>query len=287
MTDLTLLYTVLIAALVAIFSAIILYVIAKKFHLEEDPRVDEVASALPGANCGGCGYAGCRNFAEACVCAQTMDGLFCPVGGNNTMAEVARLVGKEVKSHVPLVAVVRCSGSFAVRERQSVYDGPPSCAIAHNLFRGETGCQYGCLRSGDCVKACKFGAMKMDEKTGLPVIIEEKCVACGACVKACPRELIELRLKGLKDRRVFVSCRNKDKGNVAMKHCKVACIGCAKCVKECPFGAIHMIDHLAYIDDEKCKLCRKCVLVCPTKAIQEINFPPRIVEGAADKKVEA
>lgn len=286
MHDLTLVYTVVIAAVVAVLSAVILYVIAKKFHIEEDPRVDEVTAALPGVNCGGCGYAGCRNFAEACVKADTMDKLFCPVGGNNTMAEVARILGKDVKAQVPLVAVVRCSGSLLARERKSLYDGPKSCLIAHTLFRGETGCQYGCLWHGDCVTACKFGAMYSDEKTGLPVVIEEKCVACGACVKACPRGLIELRLKGLKDRRVFVSCRNKDKGNVAMKHCKVACIGCGKCVKVCPFDAIYMIDHLAFIDDKKCKLCRKCVAVCPTKAIIEVNFPPRSVEEA-DKKTGA
>ncbi len=283
MNDMTLLYTVGIAAVVAVLSAIILYVIAQKFHIEEDPKIDEVAGALPGVNCGGCGYPGCRNFAEACVRAERIDKLFCPVGGDKTMAEVARLVGKEVKAHVPMVAVVRCSGGFLQRERKSVYDGPKSCAIAHGLFRGETGCQYGCLWYSDCVKACKFGAMGTDTKTGLPFVIEDKCVACGACVKACPRDLIELRLKGPKGQRVFISCRNKDKGNVAMKHCKVACIGCAKCVKECPFGAIHMIDHLAYIDDEKCKLCRKCVVVCPTRAILEINFPPRAGDDAAKK----
>lgn len=123
----------------------------------------------------------------------------------------------------------------------------------------------------------------MDPQTQLPVVDNEKCVACGACVKACPRNIIELRFKGPKDRRVFVSCVNKDKGGVARKACKVACIGCGKCAKECPFGAITVENNLAYIDFTKCRLCRKCVGVCPTGAIHEVNFPPRKVETEAVK----
>ena len=114
----------------------------------------------------------------------------------------------------------------------------------------------------------------MDEKTGLPVVIEEKCVACGACVRACPRGIIELRNKGKKSRRIFVSCINEEKGGPARKNCSVACIGCGKCEQVCAFDAITIKNNLAYIDYEKCKLCRKCVTVCPTNAIHEINFPP-------------
>lgn len=273
MLNQTFIYTIIVSAGLGIVSAIILYFVAKKFHVEEDPKIDEVTSILPGANCGGCGFAGCRNFAEACVNAETLDSLFCPVGGNALMEDVAKSLGKQAVTQVPMIAVVRCSGSLQAREKRSMYDGPRSCAIAHGLSRGETGCQYGCLWQGDCVDACQFGAMYRDVKTGLPVVIQEKCVACGACVKACPRGLIELRLKGPKDRRVYVSCMSEDKAHIALKHCKVTCIGCGQCFKVCPFGAITMKDSLAYIDDEKCKLCRKCVAVCPTKAICEVNFP--------------
>jgi ferredoxin len=146
---------------------------------------------------------------------------------------------------------------------------------------GETGCFYGCLGCGDCVKACKFDAIKMDPQTGLPVVDQDKCTACGACAKACPRGIIELRNKNKMDRRVYVSCINKDKGPVAKKACDVACIGCGKCVKACPFEAITLENNLAYIDFEKCRLCRKCVDECPQHSIIAVNFPPkRVVEEA-------
>lgn len=277
------LYTILVTTIVGFFTAILLFWVAKQFHVDEDPRIDQVNHALPGANCGGCGFPGCRNFAQNCVNAKSLEKLYCPVGGNETMAKVAKILGFEATEKVPTIAVLRCSGSPDLRPKHSHYDGPMSCAVAHTLFRGETGCQYGCMWFGDCVKACKYSAMKIDEATRLPVIIEENCIACGACAKACPRQLIEMRHKGPKGRRVFVSCRNEDKGNVASKHCKVACIGCGRCVKECPFEAITMINHLAYIDFTKCKLCRKCVAVCPTKAIHEVNFPPRQAAAAGEK----
>ena len=158
-----------------------------------------------------------------------------------------------------------------------MYDGTRSCAVLHLLYVGETDCPYGCLGCGDCVTACAFGALRMDPQTGLPVVDEDRCTACGACVKACPREIIELRRRGPKNRRVFVSCVNKDKGGIARKYCSVACTGCSQCVRVCAFDAITVSRHLAYIDPDKCRLCRKCAPVCPTNAILETNFPPRAV----------
>ena len=121
--------------------------------------------------------------------------------------------------------------------------------------------------------ACQFDAIRINPETGIAEVDEEKCVACGACVKACPRSIVELRKKGPKGRRVFVSCVNKDKGAVSMKACKVSCIGCGKCEKECPFGAITVGNNCSYIDPEKCRLCRKCEKACPTHAIVAVNFP--------------
>jgi len=256
-------------------SAIILYFVAQKFKVFEDPRIDQVEEVLPAANCGGCGFPGCRAFAEALVKADDISDLNCPVGGADTMSAAAGILGKEVTAAAPMVAVLRCNGTCDNRPKTSNYDGASSCTIASTLYGGETGCSFGCFGLGECVDACDFNAMYMDEKTGLPVIIEDNCVSCGACVTACPKDIIELRKKGPKSRRIYVSCVNKDKGAPAKKACSAACIGCGKCVKTCPFDAITLENNLAYIDYEKCKLCRKCVDVCPTNAITELNFPPK------------
>lgn len=269
------LITIVTLAGLGAIAAVILFLASKKFQVFEDPRIDEVEEALPAANCGGCGFPGCRAFAEALVKADDISSMNCPVGGADTMTAVAGILGKEAGDAKPQVAVLRCNGSCEHRPRLNNYQGAMSCAVAAALYGGETGCSYGCLGCGDCVAACKFDAMYMDEETGLPVIIEENCVACGACVEACPKDIIELRNIGPKSRRIFVSCVNKDKGAVAKKSCEVACIGCGKCEKECKFDAITIKDNLAYIDYDKCKLCRKCAPVCPTNSIHELNFPPR------------
>ncbi len=258
-----------------ILASIILYIAAKKFKVHEDPRIDEVEDVLPAANCGGCGFAGCRAFAEALVKRDDISDLYCPVGGNEVMSEVAKILGKETEEQAPLVAVVRCYGTPENSPRTNEYEGPRVCSIQHGLYTGESGCPYGCLGHGDCVEACDFDAIHMNPETRLPEVIDDKCTACNACVLACPRDIIELRKKNREDRKIFVSCINEEKGVLARKSCKVACIACGKCVEVCPFDAITMENNLAYIDPEKCKLCRKCPPVCPTNAIHEINFPPR------------
>lgn len=257
-------------------SAIILYIVAQKFKVVEDVRIDRVEEMLPAANCGGCGYPGCRGFAEACVKADSLDGLNCPVGGDVVMAGVAALLGKKVTASVPMVAVVRCNGSCANRKRTNSYDGAANCAVESSLYAGDTDCSYGCLGHGDCVVSCVFDAIRMDPETLLPAVIEEKCTACGACVKACPKAIIELRKKGPRSRRIYVNCVNKDNGAIARKACDVACIACTKCQKVCPFEAITISNNLAYIDYNKCRLCRKCVDVCPTSAIIELNCPSKM-----------
>lgn len=279
------LYTIISLCLIGVVSAVILFFVAQKFKVEEDPRIDAVEDALPAANCGGCGYPGCRAFAEACVKADTLDGLFCTPGGNECMADVARILGKEVEEKAAIIAVVRCNGTLDKCAKTTHYDGVKTCAICTITYSGNTGCMYGCLGFGDCEVSCPFDAIHINDETGLPVVIEEKCTSCGNCVTACPKDIIELRKKGLKDRRVWVSCINQDKGGVARKACKAACIGCGKCVKICPFEAITLENNLAYIDFEKCKLCRKCAPVCPTEAILEINFPPRPVKKEEPKPI--
>lgn len=275
----TILITIITLSLLALLSAVILYFVARKFKVYEDPRIDEVAEVLPQANCGGCGFAGCRNFAEALVAAETFDGLNCPVGGAEVMSMAGKILGKEALVVEPMVAVLKCNGSSEFRPRTSKYNGAVDCRISNSLYIGETDCSFGCMGHGDCVRACRFDAMYIDIKTGLPVISDEKCVACGACVKACPRNLIELRKKAKKDRKIYVACSNCDKGGPARRACKVACIGCNKCQKVCEYDAITIENNLAYIDAVKCRLCRKCVTECPTNAIIEINFPPKKEKG--------
>jgi Na+-translocating ferredoxin:NAD+ oxidoreductase subunit B len=268
-------YSVLVLVLTGVISAVILYFVAQKFRVVEDPRIDLVAEKLPGANCGGCGYAGCRSLAEAIVKAGSLEGLRCPVGGDKVSSEIAELLGLEASTAEPQIAVVRCNGGKLNTTSKVMYEGVQDCLYAHLNFSSEGGCPNGCLGLGNCVGVCAFDAIKMDPKNGLPVVDEEKCVACGLCVKTCPRHIIELRNKGIKNRRVFVSCVNIEKGALAKKNCNVACIGCGKCEKVCEFDAIKIENNLAYIDFNKCKLCRKCVQECPTGAILEINFPPR------------
>ena len=281
--------TIVILTLIGIVVAVVLFFVAQKFKVVEDERIDKVEACLPGANCGGCGSAGCRDFAQRVVAAPEIGSLFCPVGGNEVMQKVAQVLGREAVAQKKMVAVVRCSGTCENRPRTNEYDGYASCKVKAALYSGDTGCRYGCLGCGDCVAACKFGAIRMNPETGLPEVDDTKCTGCGACASACPRGIIELRTTGPKNRMVVVLCNSKDKGAVARKACKAACIGCAKCQKVCPFEAIKVENNLAYIDFNVCKLCTKCVSECPTGAIHKINFPEKPaapVEKAAPAAVQ-
>lgn len=267
--------TVIVLALLGAIGALLLFFVSKKFEVQEDPRIGQVSEVLPQANCGGCGFPGCSAFAAACVKGDSLEGLYCPVGGSPVMEKISGILGLESAKTDPLIAVVRCNGNCEARPRTNVYDGATNCRVASVLYKGDTDCSFGCLGHGDCVVACAFDAIHINSETLLPEVVEDACVACGACVTACPKKIIELRKKGPKGRRIFVSCVNKDKGGAAMKACKSACIGCSKCLKECKFEAITIADNLSYIDHTKCRLCRKCVSVCPTNAIHELGFPAK------------
>lgn len=261
------LLTIALLGVLGLFGSLILYFTSKKFHVEEDPRIDEICEALPGANCGGCGFKGCRDFASQCVAQGNLDSLACPVGGAECMAKVAAILGVATTEQEKRVAVLKCAGSCSVRPQLRDYQGERSCAIIDITGAGATGCAFGCLGCGDCVEVCAFGALSINAETGLPEVDAQKCTACGKCTAECPRHLLELRPVGRRDRRVWVACSNQDKGAVARKACSAACIGCGKCAKECPLGAIEVNDNLAYIDSSLCKSCGKCLAVCPTGAI--------------------
>ena len=270
------LIAVIVLGAIALVAAAVLYVCSKKFAVKEDPRIAQVSAVLPQANCGGCGFPGCSGMADALVKAAdggSLEGLNCPVGGAAVMEQVADLLGMAVANTEPMVAVVRCNGTCENRPKTVEYCGLRTCAAMNACAAGETACGFGCLGCGDCVEVCQFGAIAINPETGLPEVKEDLCTACGACAKACPRHIIELRKKGPKGRRVYVSCVNRDKGPAAKKACAAACIGCGKCEKECPFGAITVECNLSYIDPLKCRSCRKCEKVCPTGAIKAVNFP--------------
>ena len=270
----TLVLTVLTLGVLGIILAVILYFVAQRFKVEEDPRIDDVEKMLPGANCGGCGFAGCRAMAESLVNRDNISSLNCPVAGAETMKAIASFLGKAAADVKPMVATMRCGGCIEKRPKVNHYDGALNCAVVNTFYVGESACAYGCIGYGDCVQACKFDALKLNAETGLVEVDSDKCTACGACVKACPKSLIELRKKWPKNRAIYVACRSKNRGAVVMKACKAGCIGCGKCAKVCAFDAITIENNLAYIDHEKCKLCRKCVNECPTGAINIVNMEP-------------
>lgn len=276
------LIAVLVMGLIGAIFAVLLYFVARKFKVEESPLIDEIEAVLPGANCGGCGKAGCRALAEAIVKQGNMDGLHCSVGGELVANKIAKIIGCEVKTPQRQVAVLHCNGTCTNAVAKSDYDGLRDCTYVNTLYSGESGCAFGCLGFGNCVAACKFGAMTMDPITGIPHVNEDKCVGCGACAKACPRNIIEMRNAGEKFRRVYVACSNMEKGAAARMNCTVACIGCGKCERTCPIGAIHVQQNLAYIDYNICDCCGLCADACPTGAILKVNFP---VEGRANENI--
>lgn len=262
-----LLSTIVILGLVGILGAVLLYFVARRFRVDEDPRIDRITDLLPGANCGGCGQKGCRDFASCCVSAGKLDGLYCPVGGDAVMARIAEIIGVDATAGTPLIATLLCNGTCAARPQRYDYDGARSCSVMAAVAVGSRGCSFGCLGCGDCVDVCPFDAIHINPETSLPEIDPERCTACGKCTETCPRHLLALRPRGKRDRRVWVACSSRDRGAVARKICANACIGCGKCARTCPFGAIEVTDNLAYIDPALCRSCGKCLGVCPTGAI--------------------
>ncbi|NLJ81323.1 MAG: RnfABCDGE type electron transport complex subunit B [Firmicutes bacterium] len=253
-----------------------LAVASKKFAVESDPRVDEIEEVLPGANCGACGFAGCRAFAEGVASGKALvDG--CPVGGASVAKLVAEIMGVESEGPQRKIAQVLCKGGLAEAKKRGEYTGPRDCRIAEATQGGDKACTFGCLGYGTCVAACPFDAMAMDEND-LPVVFEDKCTGCGLCVAACPRDIIVLVNE---EQGVHIRCRSQLMGRFIRPVCSVGCIACQRCVRVCPTGAIYMENNLAHIDYSKCTNCRKCVEVCPMNTIEWQEGKPLITKGAA------
>lgn len=257
----------IVLGVVGLASALILYLVAKKFNVKEDARIAEIEEILPGANCGACGRKGCHDFAVECCKSGSFDGLYCPGAGAEGMKQIASVLGLVAKEAQPKKAFVRCNGTKCNRLAGRNLDTIKSCISAKALAMPTGYCKWGCLGGGDCVKACPFDAMTWDEDAQMPKITLEKCVGCGACAEACPQNLILIREVKTEIASVVVTCSNREKGGIARKMCTVACIGCGKCARTCQHGAITVANNLATIDPEKCIGCGDCIEGCPTNAI--------------------
>lgn len=261
-TILNILFPVVIIGGIALVLGILIAIVSKIFQTETNELQEDIMRALPLANCGACGFAGCEAYAKWLADGGKDPGK-CPVGGNDVTAILSALIGVDATTSDQMVAHVMCKGTTDNTSKRYEYTGTKTCVSAHAIFSGPNSCTYGCIGFGDCVRACQFGAI--DIKDDIAVINELKCTACEQCVPVCPKNIIFMVPKDNKTYKV--ECRNHWPGGETRKHCKVGCIGCQRCVKVCPVDAIHMEDNLAVIDPKKCINCGKCYEVCPTHSI--------------------
>lgn len=246
---------------IGILATIILFLADQFMAVKSDETTEKVRDALPGANCGACGFAGCDEYAKA-VAAGTAKANLCVPGGKATAEKISAALGIAVEGVEEKRAFVRCNGSCDVAEDIMDYEGVQSCAACNMMYQGKKKCNFGCLGYGDCLKVCKFDAIEL--VNGIAVINQQNCTGCGACAKECPNGLIDVLPESAF---TFVACSNTTKGNQTRAVCKNGCIGCMKCTKVCPNDAIHVENNLAQIDYDKCINCGECVRNCPVGAI--------------------
>jgi H+/Na+-translocating ferredoxin:NAD+ oxidoreductase subunit B len=251
----------------------------RKLHVDEDPRIDTVEEMLPHANCGACGFPGCRPFAEALVRGQALPGK-CTVGSPADRAQIASFLGVDVGAEEKRVARLACAGGSNVARHRAHYDGLPTCAAAAQVAGGGKGCFWGCLGFGDCALACDFDAIRMDAHD-LPVVDEAKCTACGDCVDACPKDLFSLHPVS---HRLWVACRSLEEGDGLLEDCEVACTACGRCAADAP-GLIQMQDNLPVVDYGGQHDTRLPIERCPTGAIIWIDPVAGPQKGAAAHKI--
>ena len=266
---------------------LILAAASKVFYVETDPRLDKLNECLPGANCGGCGYAGCGGYAEAVLNGEAEIGK-CASGGNECAQAMAEIMGVKVEAMIRKVALVRCSGYRSIdargkelgAKRKGEYEGFHDCMAASKVGgNGYISCKFGCLGFGNCVKACKYDAISVVD--GVAKVDSEKCVGCMSCAAACPRNLI---VPVEYDKHVLIACNSHAKGAVTVRGCTQGCIGCSICVKVCPLDAISIDRNLAVIDYTKCDSCGLCATVCPKHLIVDTMAGTPAEIAAAAKK---
>ena len=251
-----------VVGVVGVFVGLFLGVAGIKFRVEVDEKEEAVLAALPGNNCGGCGYAGCSGLAAAIAKGEAPVNA-CPVGGAPVGEKIAAIMGVEAGASERKVAFVACMGDCGKSRQDYEYFGAQDCQMMGFVpGGGPKSCNSGCLGFGSCVKACPFDAIHV--VNGVALVDKEKCKACGKCVEVCPKHLISLIPY---DARYAVACSSKDKGPVTMKACDVGCIGCGLCARNCPSQAVEVKDFHAAIDQEKCTGCGTCAEKCPKQCI--------------------
>lgn len=251
-----------IVAAVGLVVGLFLGVAGKIFAVKTDERVDAVREALPGNNCGGCGYSGCDALAKA-IADGTAPIDACPVGGQTAVNAIAEVLGVEATTATPRVAFVKCSGTCDKTRFLYDYYGDDDChRVALAPGRGSKACAWGCTGLGSCVKACPFGAISVVD--GCAKVNPAACRACGVCVATCPHHLIELIPVTATQ---MVRCASREKGKAVREMCDAGCIGCGLCARLCPTGAVTVVENLAHIDQDQCIGCGKCAAKCPAKVI--------------------
>ncbi len=258
---------IIVVSVIGVIAGIGLSIASVVMEVPQDEKMLAVRDALPGANCGGCGYSGCDAYAEAVAKGEAPTNL-CAPGGADTVTAISQIMGVEAGEFIEKIAYVRCNGGCENTTKRFQYRGINTCADLAGFLGGDNSCSFGCLGLGDCAKACTQGGIKINAN-GVAEANPEICNGCGSCVNTCPRHIIDLVPKA--PRHMEVNCSNKDKGAAANKACKVACIGCGLCVKQCEFDAIKVEDNLARIDPAKCTLCGKCAEKCPKKCIELVS----------------
>jgi len=272
--------SILILGGVGLVFAALIALANRKLKVWEDPRIDAVAGMLPNANCGACGFPGCRAFAESCVGGATAPAK-CTVSTPAQVSDIAAYLGVDAGEAEKRVARLLCAGGSDLAVRQADYQGYPTCAAAAAVAGGGKGCAWGCLGLADCAVACDFGAIEMSE-TGLPVVDPEKCTACGDCVRACPKDLFVVMPAA---HRLLVQCRNLVAGDDVLETCRVACTACGKCVQDAAPGLISVARGVAEIDYDMIALAeRKATSRCPSGAIvwlEGAQFAGRLTSARA------
>ncbi|RKW52625.1 MAG: RnfABCDGE type electron transport complex subunit B [Lachnospiraceae bacterium] len=249
--------------IVGILIGVLLGIASEVFKVEVDEKEIQVREALPGNNCGACGYPGCDGLAKAIASGEAKVNQ-CPVGGQPVAAKIAVIMGvDDVGASEKKVAFVKCKGNCNYTKKLYTYSGLYDCNGAMVVpGAGGKSCEYGCMGYGSCVKACEFDSIHIVD--GIALVDKEKCVACGKCVTACPKKLIDMVPYKAK---TLVQCNSQDKGKTVKDKCSVGCIGCTMCVKQCQDDAIHMVGNVALVDYSKCIECGRCAMKCPTKVI--------------------